>query len=64
MEELCLFCGKGEKGHPVTVDYVCSWCVTNLMAINGEEGKKLFKKAKEKGNVRQCQAISLVKGIR
>ena len=62
--ESCLFCGNFEKGHPVTVDYVCSGCVLKLMGISGEEGKKLFEKAKEKGNTRQCRGISMVKGIR
>jgi len=60
----CLFCLIGEKGHPVTADYVCSGCVNKLMAINGEAGKKLLEKAKDKNNQNQMLAISMVKGIK
>ena len=62
--ESCLFCNQIEKGHPVTVDYVCGHCTQKLINIDAIAGKKLFDKAEAKNNRRQMQAITLIKGIK
>ena len=59
--ETCLFCAEYEKGHPVTVEYVCGICVQKLININAEEGRKLYDKTE---NPRQKKAISIVKGLK
>ena len=59
MRNLCLFCDQFERGHPKTVDYVCSGCVQDLLSMTGSKRKQRKQQARIKNNQRVLTALKM-----